>query len=523
MRLNAQILNRFDSGANWVSENPTLASGELGVQSDGRFKVGDGATAWNSLDFAGGAPELTNYLLADGTRELAGHLLPEMTGASGVVSARDIGSSTQKIRRLYVHDAYIDAGSLYVNNKLVLQDDSGTITVSTDADQDLKIKTTGTGDVVFDSENEVNSVAKGGVEFTVPSDNPTKYINFTNQSAGGNITFSATGANAQVQLAANDEIDLTAPSIDVNGAMNVSGEITFGTLHHHNLTGLSDDDHTQYSKADGTRAFSGKVSGVSPTEDAQLATKGYVDGVVQGLDWQVSVLDRTTNALAVQSTGNRYIATETSGGWTIHYIYEWTGAAWTEVAASEGMAAWVEDEDVLYTFNGTLWVQFGSTITHDNLSSVDSGTYRHLSAAQVTDLTDGNDCSSHKHDDLYGDRCVSMPSFDSATAVVVGNGTVAFAVPASLNGYNLTDVLAAVSTYSSSGTVDIQIRRVRGASAADMLSTKVTISASAYYANDGVVNTSNDDIATGDKIFVDVDAAGTGTQGLSVTLTFNKP
>jgi len=53
-----------------------------------------------------------------------------------------------------------------------------------------------------------------------------------------------------------------------------------------------------------------------------------------------------------------------------------------------------------------------------------------------------------------------------------------------------------------------------------MLSTKVTISASAYYANDGVVNTSNDDVATGDKIFVDVDSAGTGTMGLSVTLTF---
>ena len=45
MQLNAQILNRFDSAANWVSENPTLASGEVGVQSDGYFKVGDGTTA----------------------------------------------------------------------------------------------------------------------------------------------------------------------------------------------------------------------------------------------------------------------------------------------------------------------------------------------------------------------------------------------------------------------------------------------------------------------------------------------
>jgi len=300
MRLTAQILNRYDTAANWNSENPTLASGELGVQSDGYFKIGDGVTDWSSLDYAGGATELTNYFLLDGSRELAGHLLPEMTGASGTVSARDIGSPDQKIRRLYAHDAYIDAGSLYVNNKKVIEDDSGTITVSTDADQDLQIKTTGTGDVVFNSENEVNSVAKGGIEFTVPSDNPTKHLNFTNQSANGNITFSAAGTNAQVQLTATDEVDITAPNVDINGDANVSGEFTFGTLHHHNLTGKDDDDHTQYVLANGTRAFTGKVVGVSPTETNQLATKSYVDSVVQGLDWYESVLDITDIGSAVE-------------------------------------------------------------------------------------------------------------------------------------------------------------------------------------------------------------------------------
>jgi hypothetical protein len=397
MILNAQILNRFDSAANWVSENPTLASGEVGVQSDGHFKVGDGTTAWGDLDFAGGSAELNNYLLADGTRELAGHLLPEMTGASGVVSARDIGSSDQKIRNLYVHDAYIDAGSLYVNNKLVLQDDSGTITISTDADQDLKVKTTGTGDVVFQSENEVNSVAKGGIEFTVPSDNPTKHINFTNQSTNGNLTFSAAGTGSQIQFTALDEIDLTATNIDINGAMDVSGEITFGTLHHHNLTGISDDDHSQYILATGARAFTGKVTGVTPTETNQLATKSYVDSAVQGLDWQESVLDITTNALATATTGFRYISSETSGGWTINNIYEYNGATWDETAASEGFAAWVEDEDILYTFNGSAWVKFGSTITHENLNAVNGGTYRHLSAAHVTELTTSGSCTIHTH------------------------------------------------------------------------------------------------------------------------------
>lgn len=41
---------RSDSSATWVAANPTLKDGEPGLETDtGRFKVGDGATAYNSL------------------------------------------------------------------------------------------------------------------------------------------------------------------------------------------------------------------------------------------------------------------------------------------------------------------------------------------------------------------------------------------------------------------------------------------------------------------------------------------
>lgn len=42
---------------------------------------------------------------------------------------------------------------------------------------------------------------------------------------------------------------------------------------------LSDIDHAQYSRVDGTRAFTAEVQGVAPTNPAGLTTKGYVDGV----------------------------------------------------------------------------------------------------------------------------------------------------------------------------------------------------------------------------------------------------
>ena len=43
---------RNDSALNWGNYNPILARGELGIENDTKkFKIGDGVTAWNSLDY----------------------------------------------------------------------------------------------------------------------------------------------------------------------------------------------------------------------------------------------------------------------------------------------------------------------------------------------------------------------------------------------------------------------------------------------------------------------------------------
>ena len=49
----ALIQVRRDTAANWTSTNPTLASGELGLETDtDKLKVGDGSTAWATLEYA---------------------------------------------------------------------------------------------------------------------------------------------------------------------------------------------------------------------------------------------------------------------------------------------------------------------------------------------------------------------------------------------------------------------------------------------------------------------------------------
>lgn len=48
---------RRGTAAQWISADPTLAAGELGVETDTRrVKVGDGSTAWTSLDYIEAEP-----------------------------------------------------------------------------------------------------------------------------------------------------------------------------------------------------------------------------------------------------------------------------------------------------------------------------------------------------------------------------------------------------------------------------------------------------------------------------------
>lgn len=116
---------------------------------------------------------------------------------------------------------------------------------------------------------------------------------------------------------------------------------------------------------------------------------------------------------------------------------------------------------------------------------------------------------------------ISFSLFDTSTSITTGSGIVYWATPVPANGKNLSSVVAAVDTAGSSGDTEIQIRRGRAASYVDMLSVPVTISGSQYYSTNGTIDTNNDDINTGDRIFVDINNVSTGSQGLTVTLIFS--
>lgn len=106
--------------------------------------------------------------------------------------------------------------------------------------------------------------------------------------------------------------------------------------------------------------------------------------------------------------------------------------------------------------------------------------------------------------------------------VTTGDGKRILVIPQEINGWVLTGAHAYVTTVSSSGLPTVQIHNITDA--VDILSTRITIDANeftSYTATTApVINTSNDDVATGDRLRVDVDVAGTGTKGLGVILVF---
>lgn len=126
-----------------------------------------------------------------------------------------------------------------------------------------------------------------------------------------------------------------------------------------------------------------------------------------------------------------------------------------------------------------------------------------------------------------GNRVIEILVTDPADAspITGGDGKAFVAIPAALNGMNLVAAQAHVTTASSSGLVTVQIANVTDS--VDMLSTKVTIDAnekdSATAATPPVIDTTKDDVATGDELRVDIDGAGTGAKGLIVMLTFQTP
>lgn len=125
-----------------------------------------------------------------------------------------------------------------------------------------------------------------------------------------------TASGTWVSTAPNEGMTTFVETLDkfylyYNGSWAPMGE----GIDHGDLTGLGDDDHPQYILVDGSRGFTGTVSGIDPTQDYHLATKGYVDGEISTLSSSI-ITDHGGLSGLGDDDHTQYILVDGSRGFT---------------------------------------------------------------------------------------------------------------------------------------------------------------------------------------------------------------
>jgi len=217
-------------------------SGGVGIDYDtasGVIELTDqnyvsGVTAGSGLSGGGATGNIT---VALDYENLTGNLVPSAN------VTYDLGSTTMMWK-----DIYVGPGSLYVNGQKVLEDDAGTITVSADANQNVALVTSGTGDVelnaggtgvinaqsnmLFDASQTIGGT--GGLTLSSNINASSNYINNVGTPAVAGDATNKTYVDGTSYITGGDGIDNNSSTIEVDatvvrttGAQTIAGEKTF--------------------------------------------------------------------------------------------------------------------------------------------------------------------------------------------------------------------------------------------------------------------------------------------------------
>lgn len=122
-----RILIRRDTAANWTANNPTLAAGEFGHETDtGKLKLGTGAIAWNSLGYQNNVTSVNGQTGA--VTGLAPAANPTFTGTVVLPSTTSIGTVTST--EIGYVDGVTSAIQTQINTKAPLASPTFTGTVT---------------------------------------------------------------------------------------------------------------------------------------------------------------------------------------------------------------------------------------------------------------------------------------------------------------------------------------------------------------------------------------------------------
>ena len=223
---------------NFVVQNG-LTVGPLTINA----ATGDIVTTGNITSTSSVANESINTLSANvitagsssGNISITGNLLPSAN------VTYSLGSRTSMWK-----DVFVGPGTLYINGKAVISDNSGTITFTTDVNQNLSIQTSGTGDLQLNPTGTgaialQNTVRVTGGKTVTTSDSsallvavPLNTDSISSRSSNTNLSLSAQGTG---KIAINNQVtgggtvnfaDTTASTSTGTGAVVIQGGLGVG-------------------------------------------------------------------------------------------------------------------------------------------------------------------------------------------------------------------------------------------------------------------------------------------------------
>lgn len=178
----------------------------------------------------------------------------------------------------------------------------------------------------------------------------------------------------------------------------------------------------------------------------------------------------------------------------------------------------------------------GSTVEVSEIESLSANTFivgdgvgapTTTPAALAADINTGTDATKPLTADALagssiGTKTISVIVFDATTNVATGDGRAYFTIPENMNGMNLIRAQATVVTAGTTNATTVMIHNLTDAQ--DMLSVAISIASAGVTGTVGTINASFDDVATNDRIRIDVDSVSTTPpQGLTVVLEFRLP
>ena len=401
-------------------------------------------------------------------------------------------------------DVYVGPGSLYVNGQQVLSDNSGTITLSADANQNISIAPSGSGDLELSAGGDIQLKSNitistgqaitqsGGVKFASNLNVNSQYINNLTNPVQAQDAATKSYVDGATYLSAGDGLSKSTGTFSVDssvvrttGTQSISGDKTFGenVVISGNLT-VSGTTTTVNSEtinlADNIIELNSNASG-APTENAGITiNRGSSADVTLRWNetddrWQFTNDGSNYNNILLEADVEGFFSVVDSGGdGSLTYsngVITYTGPSAGEVRAhfSAGTGVTITNGQVAIgqAVGAGDNVTF-ATVTADLTGDV-TGTVSDISNHSTSDLTEGTNLyytdtrarSAVSATDAGGDGSFA---YNSTTGVFTYTGPSAAEVRAHVSAGGDLSYNSSTGVFSFTERTDAEVRGLFSAS-----------------------------------------------------------